>query len=276
MGGIHVDIESIKNKDNAELQQMILFLKAQLVKYQHEIASLKKNDYYTLVTSLEQENNQLANQKKGLSLELMKLKKSFEKELNALHEDIQFRENQRIKQISAIEALVKTNKELQTEHSKLTKALKEAHNELTSLQLNQSKMDSKNSVGNMNNLLRDFIQKNEQQLSTINEELIKNRHEAIDINRYLLKELEHKSNKIDILTKELEELKEPHRKRPQSSLNEKTVMHSTRRSHLDSPMQKALTQSINFETQLNEKLRILDELEHKLTQLAIEIDNKQA
>ena len=97
---------------------------------------------------------------------------------------------------------------------------------------------------------------------------------AIDINRYLLKELENKSNKIDMLMREIDELKEQFQKRPLSSLDEKAVKSSYMRSHLDNPVQKALTQSMHFETQLNEKLRILDDLEHKLIQLAIEIENK--
>ena len=74
--------------------------------------------------------------------------------------------------------------------------------------------------------------------------------------------------------RELDELKEQFQKRSLSPLDEKAVKNAFMRSHLENPVHKALTQSMHFETQLNEKLRILDDLEHKLIQLAIEIENK--
>ena len=46
-------------------------------------------------------------------------------------------------------------------------------------------------------------------------------------------------------------------------------------SHLDTQVQKVLTQSVHFEAQLDEKLRILDDLEYKLIQLTNDINNKK-
>lgn len=43
-------------------------------------------------------------------MELMMMRKSFEKELSELHENIQLREEQRIKLISSIESLVEKRK----------------------------------------------------------------------------------------------------------------------------------------------------------------------
>lgn len=272
-----MDNESIRNKDTLQLQQIIIFLKSELAKNQNEISMLKKNDYYSLVISLERENSQLANQKKELSMELMKLRKAYEKELYNLHKDIQFRENQRIKQISSIEALVKIKKNLQTENLKLSKALEEAHQKLIASKINlltPIEKDFRKSIENINNTLHDFIKKNDQQLSTIHEELIKIRSESNDINHYLLEEIKNKNNQLDILMGEIDELKEQHNKKNSTSLNDKAIIHSVLPSHVDNQIQKVLTQSMNFETQLDEKLRILDDLEHKLIQLANDIDNK--
>lgn len=100
----------MKSKDPLQLQQTINFLKSEIAKYQNEISTLQSVDHYSMVNSLEQELNQLINEKKELSVELMMLRKSFEKELSELHENIQLREEQRIKLISSIESLVEKKK----------------------------------------------------------------------------------------------------------------------------------------------------------------------
>lgn len=65
IGGIHVDIESVKNKDVLQLRQTIIFLKSEIAKYQNEISTLQSMDYYSMVNSLEQELSQLVNEKKN-------------------------------------------------------------------------------------------------------------------------------------------------------------------------------------------------------------------
>lgn len=42
-------------------------------------------------------------------------------------------------------------------------------------------------------------------------------------------------------------------------------------TQLDSQVNKVLAQSMDFEKQLNHKLRLLDDLDHKLNELTIEI-----
>ena len=232
-GGILVDTEKIKNKDTLQLQQMILFLKSELVKCQNEISKLKKSDYYSLVSHLEEENSQLAKQKKELSIELLKLKKAFEKEMNALHEDIQSRETQRIKMVSTIEDLVKSKKDLQTENTKLTKAIEQVHKSKPVLQ--QFEIDLKKSIENIDSTLQHFILNNGQQFTTIIEELEKNKNEAIDINHYLLKEIKNKNNQINMLMDEIDQLKEQLHKKPSSPFaeNNTPTIDSKILSHLD-------------------------------------------
>lgn len=274
IGGILVDTENIKNKDTLQLQQMILFLKSELVKYQNEISALKNSDYSSLVSHLEQENSLLTKQNKELSIELLKLKKTYEKEMNDLHEDIQSRETQRIKLVSTIEALVKNKKELQTENTKLMKTIEQVHK--SNINIPKLETDLKKAIENIDQTLQEIMQKNSQQFSTILEELVKSKNETIDINLYLLRELTSKNNKIDLLTGEIDKLKEQlHRESISPGAENTTTINSNTLSQLDTQVQKMLTQSVNFETQLDEKLRILDDLEYKLIQLANDINSKK-
>ena len=274
MGGILVDTENIKNKDTLQLQQIILSLKSELIKYQNEISTLQNNDYSSLVSHLEQENNQLTKQNKDLSMELLKLRKTYEKEMNELHEDIQSRETQRIKLVSTIESLVKSKKDLQTENTKLMKAIEQVHKSNLTLP-KQLETDLKQSIENINSTLHEIIRKNGQQFSAIIEELVKNKNDAIDINLYLLKEIKTKNTKIETLMDEIEKLKEQLRNNPVSPFADSVnTINTDILSHLDTQVQKVLTQSVHFETQLEEKLRILDDLEHKLIQLANDISKK--
>ncbi|MCH7323069.1 coiled-coil domain-containing protein 22 [Solibacillus sp. MA9] len=251
-------------------------MKSELVKSQNEIDKFQKNDYYSLAISLEQENNLLTNQKKELSRELLNLKRTFEKEMNKLHEDIQSRENQRLKLISSIGALVQKKNELLEENKKLTKTIKETQNEeVAQPNLHSPEHIAKDyvkAIENIDNTLHDFIQKNSQQLSLINDELLKNRSEVIDINLYLLKEIKNKSSKIDMLMREIEDLKEQHYKQLLSFLDNKPTDSSAALPQLDTQVQNVLSQATNFEDQLDEKLRILDDLESELNQLAKKVD----
>ncbi|MER2113064.1 MAG: multidrug ABC transporter ATPase, partial [Solibacillus isronensis] len=152
-----MDIESVKNKDVLQLQQTIIFLKSEIAKYQNEISTLKSMDYYSMVNSLGQELSQLVNEKKELSLELLMLRKSFEKELSELHENIQLREEQRIKLISSIESLVEKKENLQKEN----KQLKETIEKTAKTEIPEARSENYiQAVEELNHLLRSFMNNN--------------------------------------------------------------------------------------------------------------------
>lgn len=248
-----------------QLQQMIIFLKSELVKAQNEMAKWQNNDYYALAISLEQENNRLTHQKKQLSRELLIIKRAFEKEMTKLHEDIQTRETQRLKLISSIQALVQKKNDLLEENKNLKTSMKEIQKENGASSTLHSPNQTAKTIEKIDNSLQDFIEKNAQQLALINDELSKNRSEVIDINLYLLKEIKHKSTKIDMLLLEIEELKEQQHKQQLASIENKPT-HTL--SHFEEHAQDGLPLATNFEEQLDEKLRILDDLEDELNQLA--------
>ncbi|MEK4387505.1 multidrug ABC transporter ATPase [Solibacillus sp. FSL W7-1464] len=251
-----MDIESVKNKDVLQLQQTIIFLKSEIAKYQNEISSLQSMDYYSMVNSLEQELSQLVNEKKELSMELMMLRKSFEKELNELHENIQLREEQRVKLISSIESLVEKKENLQKEN----KQLKETIEKTAKTDIPAARSESYiQAVEELDHLLRSFMNSNNEQLISL--------RETINQQHDLLKDIKNKNEEIQFTLEEMTQIKEPEHNN-YSPTDEQTIT----RINLENQLQNLFIQATSFETELDEKLRILDEFDDKLLLLAIEIE----
>jgi len=158
-----MDNDIVKNSDPLQLQQMIIFLRAELAKYKNEVKRLRDSDYYTLVLRLERENIQLTRLRKDLSMELLKLKRDFDKELEAYDEEIQKRELQRKKQIASIESLLKELNVLRAEN-KLLKDSIEKSNEDTNYQSIINSLDKR---------LNDFTTVTGQQMESIVETIEK-------------------------------------------------------------------------------------------------------
>ncbi len=281
IGGTNVDNESVRNNDPIQLQQMIIFLRAELAKYKNEVERLRDSDYYSLVLRLERENVQLTNREKELTLELIKLKRELEKEVTQYQEDIQMREIQRKKHVSSIEALLKDKNDLRMENEQLMGALKAAEDELRSFKKERQEVmvaDYKTAIENLENKLIDFTEITNKQMENIVEELGTTRRElsgSDNINYYLVKEIEEKRVENDKLLNEIAELNhhiELLSKSNPSLLSGKNILNSQVFSDLDAQVKKILDQSVGFEGQLDAKLRILDDLEQKLNQLAIEIE----
>lgn len=276
-----MDNESVRNNDPIQLQQMIIFLRAELAKYKNEVERLRDSDYYSLVLRLERENVQLTNREKELTLELIKLKRELEKEATQYQEDIQMREIQRKKHVSSIEALLKDKNDLRMENDQLMGALKAAEDELRSFKKERQEVmvaDYKTAIENLENKLIDFTEITNKQMENIVEELGTTRRElsgSDNINFYLVKEIEEKRIENDKLLDEIAELNhhiELLSKSNPSLLSGKNILNSQVFSDLDAQVKKILDQSVGFEGQLDAKLRILDDLEQKLNQLAIEIE----
>lgn len=256
IGGIHLEIDSVKSKDPLQLQQTINFLKSEIAKYQNEISTLQSVDHYSMVNSLEQELNQLINEKKELSVELMMLRKSFEKELSELHENIQLRDEQRIKLISSIESLVEKKENLQKEN----KQLKETIEKTAKIESPAARSENDiQAVEELDHLLRSFLSSNNKQLISL--------HETINQQHNLLKEIKDKNDEIHSTLEEMVQVKEPEHK-----YSPTTDVQSITRINLENQLKNLFIQATSFETELEEKLRILDEFDDKLLLLAIEIE----
>lgn len=243
-----MDNDIVKNNDPIQLQQMIIFLRAELAKYKNEVKRLRDSDYYALVLRLERENVQLTRHKKELSMELLKLKRDFDKELQAYDEEIQKREAQRKKQIASIEALLKELAELRAENKSLMdkiQASKEA-----SIDPNERSM-----VEGIDKKLSDYTTIASKQMENIIETLEKYHSEKVEsdsLHQHLLSELEMKNLEIERLSNEIDVLKNQSDGRGTS-----------------------MKQGVHIDEQIDFRLRMLDELDEKLNELALEINNEQ-
>ncbi|MBU5251199.1 hypothetical protein KQI46_04505 [Lysinibacillus capsici] len=243
-----MDNDIVKNNDPIQLQQMIIFLRAELAKYKNEVKRLRDSDYYALVLRLERENVQLTRHKKDLSMELLKLKRDFDKELQAYDEEIQKREAQRKKQIVSIEALLKELAELRVENKSLMdkiQASKEAPID----------PNERSIVEGIDKKLIDYTTMASKQMENIIETLEKYHREKVEsdsLHRHLLSELEMKNLDIERLSNEIVTLKK-------QSKDSSTSM----------------KQGVNIDEQIDFRLRMLDELDEKLNELALEINSEQ-
>lgn len=243
-----MDNEIVKNNDPIQLQQMIIFLRAELAKYKNEVKRLRDSDYYALVLRLERENVQLTRHKKDLSMELLKLKRDFDKELQAYDEQIQKREAQRKKQIASIEALLKELAELRAENKSLMDNI-QASKEAT-INTNERSI-----IESIDKKLSDYTTIAGKQMENIIEKLEKYHREKVEsdsLHRHLLRELETKNLEIERLSNELDAVKK------QSKDNGTSIK-----------------QGINIDEQIDFRLRMLDELDQKLNELALEINSEQ-
>ncbi|WP_155593312.1 hypothetical protein [Lysinibacillus cavernae] len=237
----------VKNNDPIQLQQMIIFLRAELAKYKNEVKRLRDSDYYALVLRLERENVQLTRLRKDLSMELLKLKRDFDKELQAYDEEIQKREGQRKKQIASIAVLLKELTELRVEN----KSLKE------SIQfLNEASIETNDKaiLEGLDKKISAYTTVTAKQMESIIEALEKYHRDKVETNslrQQLLKELETKNMEIERLTHELVEFKN--------------------QSASSSPIK----QQVQVDEQINFRLKMLDELDQKLNELALEINREQ-
>lgn len=276
MGGTAVDNESIKNNDFFHMQQTIIFLKAELAKYKNEVTKHRESDYYSLVVKLEEENEYLMNKNKELSTVLLELKKDFEKETKDYNEVMHSQEVQRLKQISSIEALLKDKNDLRTMNQQLAEALKAAQDELTAYKRERYEIreaDYKVSIEKLEHKLSDFIQEISTQMYAIVENFERTHKEISEsdnIKVHLVKEIEEKSDEIEKLLNELSTLKQ--QSEDSSSPNSKSAKNTHMLAYLDVQVKKVLEQSIDFEEQLDAKIRILNDLDQKLNQLTIDID----
>ena len=235
-----MDNDIVKNSDPLQLQQMIIFLRAELAKYKNEVKRLRDSDYYTLVLRLERENIQLTRLRKDLSMELLKLKRDFDKELEAYDEEIQKRELQRKKQIASIESLLKELNVLRAEN-KLLKDSIEKSNEDTNYQSIINSLDKR---------LNDFTTVTGQQMESIIETIEKSSRDKVEsdsLYQQLVKELQVKNLEIEKLSDEINGYK----------------------NQTDNSWQ-----STNLDEQIDDRLRMLDELDQKLNELAFEINRE--
>jgi chromosome segregation ATPase len=292
MGGNDVNSDNVKNNDPLQLQQMVIFLKAELAKYKYEVKKYQDDYHHSLVEALEQDNNQLMNEKNELSEELFRLNKELIKRTIDYKERIHLLEMECEKYITSIDALQKTKTDLWTTNKQFTEAIQNLkdgldtnqHNDKQNFSLNSKIAEYKTTIEQLEYKLVDLIQNTNKQLYSKLEKLDmtnQERKHSKKVNQHLLKEIIVKNKTIRKLQLELSDVKEQHKQLLiENSLRQKNVISTSTPTieaetllQLDHQIKKVLAQSLDYEEKLDAKLLVLNALEQKLDQLTVEIDD---
>ena len=294
--------ENMKNTDPLQLQQMVISLKSEVAKYKNQVDLYKDSDHYSLLAELEQENIQLIDEKNELSKKLLELKNKFEKQVSDSCERVKAHEIQNEKQVTLVNELQKENTELWIMNKELAETLKNSSYGLISNQRGNRKQDRqisalhskladyKGTIEQLEAKLMHTIQIMSKQLHSKLEELDNQKDSQSELlNQYLLKKLEEKNSTISKLQKEQLNLRETIEKQKDMielldesqintdspSLGNTLKVNDETLEQLEIQINNLLSQSSDYEGKLNVKLALLNELEHKLDQLTLEIDTSE-
>lgn len=311
MGGTDVNGEYIKNNDPLQLQQMIIFLKAELAKYKYEVKKYQDSYHYSLAEKLEQENIQLTNEKNELSKELYKLNQDFERQSSDYKKYVQLAGLKGKRYITSIDTVWKTKTDLQPINKQLTEVIKKLKDGVNTNQywyrkhdrqvssFHKKLADNKTTIEQLEFKLVDIIYATNKQVHSQIEKLDstnKERSQVEEIRQHLLKDIEEKNNTIGKLQHEIVELKEQNKKQNdavrirEENVNQKNDLQAgidslTSKStptidtetlmQLDRQIKELLVKSLDYEEKFDAKLLIINDLEHKLNQLTVEIENSK-
>ena len=223
MGGNDVNGENIKNNDPLQLQQMIIFLKAELAKHKSEVKKYQDSYHYSVVENLEQENLQLTNEKKELAEELVKLNQEFEKRASDNKGPVQLQGIQGQSYITSIDTFQKTKTDLLPISKQLTEVINKLKEGVNTDQHRYKKHDkqvsslhkklanNKTTIAQLENKLVDLFQETNKQVHIQMEKLDstnKVRAQYEKVRQHLIKEIEEKNSIIGKLQHEISNLKQ--------------------------------------------------------------------
>lgn len=281
--------KNLKINDPLQLQQMIIFLKAEIAKYKDEINKYKESDYYSLAERFEQENIQLTKEKNDLSEQVVKLAEELKSRTSNYEKRIRSQQIQIREYISSLDTLQKTKVELQEMNEQLTLVMNELNDSL------QQQIEfNKTTLGQLENKLVHLIQDSMKLLSSqmkkvdlTNKELL----QSEKVKQHLLNEIEEKNNIISKLEIEVTDLKARNEQLAEDlSVVEKSLekeraengrLSSTATPTIDietlmeleREINEILEQSLNYKEKMEAKILTIDTLEYKLNELIKEMDS---
>ena len=252
MGGNDMNGENIKNNDPLQLQQIIIFLKAELAKHKSEVKKYQDSYHYSVVENLEQENLQLTNEKKELAEELVKLNQEFEKRISNYKEPVQLQGMQGKWYTTSIDSLQKTRTDLLPISKQLTEVINKLKDGVNTDQHRYKKHDkqvssihkklanNKTTIAQLENKLVDLIQETNKQVHIQMEKLDstnKVRAQYEKVKQHLIKEIEEKNNAILKLQHEIVNLKEQNEKHSEATaIEEKSLTNKTTIAQLETKL----------------------------------------
>ncbi|WP_404453356.1 hypothetical protein LG329_03405 [Virgibacillus necropolis] len=294
---------NIKNNDPIQLQQKIIYFKAELAKYKDKV---NKYQNIYLIENLEEQNFQLMNEKEELSHQLNNMNKEIKKQTSEYKERVHLHEIQRKTYVTSIDNLQKTQADLQQMNKHLTEVIKVLKDEIDSVKYNCQKQFSilhkqnqKNipNIDQIENMLTGFFQESYKQVNSKIEDLDKSINQNTRSNiesQHLMKEIEHKNKTIEKLQDDILNMKKQNEKYKnditllEEGLSQKNDIQtnidsspSTGTSSIDSEtlfqldhqIKELVGQSLDYEEKLDSKLIVINALEDKLDQLTAEIND---
>ena len=276
-----MDNDSYKTSELLQLKQVNIHLKSELTKYKSIVDKMKDNDYYTLVLRVERENVRLKSEKKELLKTLYYMQKELRQTQEHAKQVIQHHENQRQKKITSIELLLADKNYLQNKNNVLVKKVNKIQEELNvyrQVWLKPNEADYTDFIRKVEQLLTEHMQGTSKQILHVvdrSQIIIEEISRSNSVRDYLVKEIEEKKIEIEKLKDQLISLQEKSSRLNASSsytLKEPYAKNYKILDYLDTQVKKLLEQSLIFEEQYEEKLRILEDLEQQLHMLSNEIE----
>ncbi|SES30825.1 hypothetical protein [Psychrobacillus sp. OK032] len=299
--------EDIQSYDTKQLQQTIIYLKAELEKSTDRLKKYDDTPDYVLIEKLEQEIFQLSNEKAVLSDELSQLQEDMVKQAQDYKARINLYDMQRKTSMTTINHLEKAATDLRQMNKQLTeviKVLKDGFNidkyrtqkyDKQVSSLHQKIAEYKPTVEQLEYNLVHLVEDANKQVYAKIEQLdttFKDYTQSQNEKQQLMNEIERKDITIEKLQQELLNLKEHiekeqnekefNQKRVIQAVTDEDFLSSTSISttspetfvQLEHQIKEVVGKSLDFEEKLDAKLIIINDLEHKLNQLSIEIDNR--
>ncbi|MDI2585751.1 hypothetical protein OR571_01035 [Psychrobacillus sp. NEAU-3TGS] len=284
--------EDIQSNDTKQLQQTIIYLKAELAKSTERLKKYDETPNYVLIEKLEQEIFQLSNDKNDLSNELYKLQEEMEKQSLDHKERIYLYDMQRKTAMTTINHLEKTATDLRQMNKQLTEVIKVLKDGFTTDKYRAQKYDKQ--VSSLHQKIAEYkptMEQLEYTLVHLVEEAnkqVSSKIEKLDTSFYdytqsqqdkqqLLNEIEKKNVTIENLQQELLNVKKLNQKQDFQAVTEEHSLPAKAPEsfvQLEHQIKEVIGKSLDYEEKLDAKLIIINDLEYKLNQLATEIDTR--
>ncbi len=287
MGGIVIISENTKNYNSQQLEQTIIYLKAELAKYKNEVNKVQSDYYYSLAEILASGNEQLTAEKNELTEDLFRLNKELIKRTSDYKERIHSYEIQSKKQLDTLNASHQTINDLSMTNRQLTEIIQKLkvgldcklYNDEHFFSLHSKIGEYKTTIEQLEYRILSHIQAVNKPLQLTIDNLSitsQERFQSDQVKQHLLQDIAEKNCMIEKLQHELLALQVQHDKllveRSQSLKNATPSIDTETLVQVDHQIKKILGQSLEYEEQLAVKILALQSLEHKLDQLTVEID----
>ncbi|MCG7335712.1 hypothetical protein MHZ95_10520, partial [Sporosarcina sp. ACRSM] len=254
--------ENIKNNDPIQLKQMIIFLKAELTKYEHKVKEYKDSYHYSIIENLEQENVQLTKENDELKKQLHEMQR---RRYSPAVDFVWKTKTDWLpvnKQLNEVMKKLKDDADTnQTRHRRQERQITSLHKKFKAHKSNLEQFEYRliDLIQNMTNQVHNQLAN----VSITNEE----RHRFEDGRRRLLKKIEEKNIKIEELQHEMIEVKK------QKALSEDNMITATLKSEstktsdrllqLEYQLKEVVAKSLDAEKKRAAKLDIFDDMKQR-------------